>query len=116
VTTVMPLSVTKITRAVGFGVIADGGSFGEMHVAIDDAAADAAVPSHGDVGEQDGGVNVRIGVHSDVGRKDGIFDRAAGDNATVGHNGIERGAHTVFLAKTNFAGGYWRWWVRMGHS
>src|SRR5271156_887080 len=43
----------EVAGAVGFGVVADGGAFGQVDVAIDDAAADAAMASHDDVGEQD---------------------------------------------------------------
>jgi len=67
------------------------------------------------MGEEDGGVDVRIRVYADVGGKNGILDRAA-ETINRWTQGIERGAHTVFLGKDKFAGGYWRWWVRMGHS
>src|SRR5580692_1526889 len=89
----------EVTGAVGFGVVADGGAFGEMDVAVDDAAADAAMASDGDVGEQDALVDFGVRVHADVGREDGVSDQAAGDDAAVGDDGIERGAHAVFLGK-----------------
>src|SRR6202167_2538006 len=66
----------EVAGAVGFGVVADGGAFGEMYVAIDDAAADAAMASHDDVREQDGGIDFGIRIYANVGREHRGFDRA----------------------------------------
>src|SRR5580658_7296693 len=43
-----------VAGAVGFEVVADDRAFGKLDVAIDDAAADAAVAADGDVVEDDG--------------------------------------------------------------
>src|SRR5437762_9700072 len=47
----------EVALAVGFGVVADSGALGEMNVAVDNGAADAAVASDADVSEEDAGVN-----------------------------------------------------------
>src|SRR5271170_4149494 len=94
----------EVARAVGFGVIADGGAFGEMDVAVDDAAADAAMASDGDVGEQDTLIDFGIGVHADVGREDGVLNQASGDDAAIGDDGIEGGAHAFFLGEDELGG------------
>src|ERR1700730_12838410 len=64
----------EVARAVGFGVVADGGAFREMNVAVDDAAADAAVASHRDVREQNRGVHLTIRIDAHVGRENGVLD------------------------------------------
>src|SRR4029077_15580801 len=92
----------KVAGAVGFGVIADGGAFGEMYVAVDNAAADAAVASHSDVREQNGRVDFGIRIHANVRRKDRILDRTSGDDAAIRHDGVERGTHTILLREDEF--------------
>src|SRR5258706_362391 len=39
----------EVARAVGFGVVANRRAFGEMDVAVDDAAAYTAMASHRDI-------------------------------------------------------------------
>src|SRR5580658_9054537 len=87
----------EVAGAVGYGVVADGGAFGEMDVAVDDAAADAAMAPDGDVGEQDGLIDFGVGIHADVWGEDGVPDQSAGDDAAIGDDGIECGALTIFL-------------------
>ena len=44
----------KVAGAVGLGVVANRGAFGQVDVAVDNAAADAAMASHGHMREQNG--------------------------------------------------------------
>src|SRR5580704_3543034 len=76
-----------------------------MDVAVDDAAADAAMASDGDVREQDALVDFGVGVHADVGREDGVLDQASGDDAAVGDDGVESGAHAFLFGEDEFGGG-----------
>src|SRR5271154_2451617 len=61
----------EIALAVGLGVEAYGGALGQVHVAVDDGAADAAAASNADVREQNALVDFAVGVHAHVGREDG---------------------------------------------
>src|SRR5271165_1408144 len=52
----------EIAQAVGFGVEADGRSFRQMHIAINDRILNAAVAADADMREQDAFVDFRIRV------------------------------------------------------
>jgi len=62
----------KVAALVFDRVVADYGSFGNVHVAINDGLADAAVAADVDVRKDDAGVDVGIGVDADVLREDGV--------------------------------------------
>src|SRR5581483_1474562 len=87
-----------------FGVVADGGAFGNMDVAVDDGAADAAMASHIDVGEKNAGVDFRIGVHAHVRGENAVLDHTAGDDASGGDDGVEGGAAAAGFGENEFSG------------
>src|ERR1700733_11528898 len=92
----------EVAGAVGLGVIADGGAFREMNVAVDDAAADAAMASDGDVREEDRRINLGVGIHAHIRGEHGVLDRAARYDAAVRNDGIEGGAHAIFFREDEF--------------
>src|ERR1700722_12160623 len=63
----------EISLPVGFGVVADGGAFGDMHVAVEDGFANTATATDADVRKQNAVVDFRIGVNAHVGRQDGVL-------------------------------------------
>ena len=62
----------KVTALVFDRVVADYGSFGNVHIAIDDCLADAAVAADVDVRKDDAGVDVGIGVDAHILGEDGV--------------------------------------------
>src|ERR1700687_2002315 len=92
----------EITLPVGLGVVADGGAFGDMDIAVEDRFANTATAPHADVRKQDAVVHFRVRVDAHVGRQDGVLHDAAGDNAAVGDDGIERGAGAAGFGKNEF--------------
>src|SRR5579872_319431 len=95
----------EIAGAVGFGVVADGGAFGQVHIAVDDTAAQAAVAADGYVGKENGRVDFGIGVDAHIGRDHRVLHHTAGNDAAIRDNGIERGAHAVLFREDEFCRG-----------
>src|ERR1700733_7455056 len=56
----------EITGAIGFRVVANRRAFREMDVAVDDAAAYAAMASYGNMRKKDAVVDFRIRVHAHI--------------------------------------------------
>src|SRR4029077_125434 len=94
----------EVTLAVGFGVVPDGGAFGDVHVAVEDGSADAAAAAYADVREQDAGVYLRVRIHAHVRREYGILDHTSGDDAAIGNDGINRRAGATALGKDELGG------------
>src|ERR1700684_4278881 len=92
----------EITLAVGLGVIADGCAFGDVHVPVEDGFANATTASDADVREQNAVVHFGVGVDAHIGGKNRILDDAAGDDASVGDDGIEGGAGASGFGEDEF--------------
>src|ERR1035437_5455029 len=95
----------EVTLAVGLGVVADGGALGNMHVAVEDRLANAATAADADMREQDAVVHLGVGVDAHVVGEDGVLYDAAGDDASVGDDGIERGAGASGFSENEFRRG-----------
>src|SRR5271170_3905038 len=89
----------RIPGAIGFEIVTDDGAFGQLDVAVNDRAADAAVAADRDVVKDDGLFHFAIAVDADVVTEDGFLDAAAGKDRTAGNNGIERYAHAVGIGE-----------------
>src|SRR5208337_4359373 len=80
----------EVALAVGFRVIADAGAFGNVHIAVDDGLANAAMAAHVHVGKKNAGIDLAVRVHPDIGREDAVFHRAAGYDAAGGNDRVQR--------------------------
>src|SRR5438034_2552096 len=64
----------EITLSVGLRVIANGCSFGDMHVAVENRAPDLTTTSHVGVREKNAGLDLAVGVHPDIRRQDAALN------------------------------------------
>src|ERR1700687_1273529 len=58
----------EVALAIGLSVISDRCAFRNVHVTINDGLANAAMPSHIHMGEENATLHFAIGVHAHVGR------------------------------------------------
>src|SRR5271163_3249296 len=69
-----------VTRAVGFGVVADYCAFGQAYVAVNDGAADAAAAADDDVVEDDALIHFAVAIDAHVEAEHGFGDASAGND------------------------------------
>src|SRR5262249_33830322 len=78
----------EVTLAVGVAVVADGRAFGDMDIAVNDGALNAAVASDVHVREQDAGIHFTVRIHPHIGREHAALHHAARHNASRGYDRI----------------------------
>src|ERR1700723_3800424 len=93
-----------VAGAVGFGVIADYGAFGQAYVAVDDGAANAATAAYVDVIEDEALVEFAVTVDAHIEAENGFGDAAAGNDGAGADDGIERDAHAGGIGEDEFGG------------
>src|SRR5215469_6470777 len=93
------------TATVGFGVIADFRMLGKADVAVDDGAADFGVATDVHVVVDDRILNVAEAVDADIVADNAAFHAATRENGARSNDGIDRGAHPVFISEDEFRGG-----------
>src|SRR5271156_3476994 len=89
----------RVTRAVGFGVVADYCAFGQAYVAVNYGAADAAAAADVYVIEDDALIEFAVAVHADVEAENGFGDASARNNRARADDGIERDAHARWIGE-----------------
>src|SRR5580692_12992591 len=93
-----------VAGAVGFGVIADYGAFGQAYVAIDDRAANAAAASDVHVIKDDAGIHIAVAIDAHVEAENRVHYAAAGNDGARANDGIERDAHARGVGENEFRG------------
>src|SRR5271163_4247034 len=95
----------RVTRAVGFGIVADYCAFGQAYVAINYGAADAAAAAYVHVIEDDALIEFAVAIDAHIEPEDGFGDASAGNDGARADNGIERDAHAGGIGENKFGGG-----------
>src|SRR5690349_11148134 len=69
----------EILLAVGLGIETNRSSLGDVHIAIDNGAANSAMASNVHMREKNAGIDLGIGVHAHVGRQNAEAAEAPGN-------------------------------------
>src|SRR5580692_1603787 len=70
----------RVSRAVGFGVVADYGAFWQADVAVNDGAANAAAAADDHVVENDALIHFAVAIDTHVEAENGFGDASAGND------------------------------------
>src|ERR1700737_1875405 len=82
----------EVALPVGLRIVADGCAFRDVYVAINDGLADATMPPHIYVREENAVVDFAVGIYSHIGGEHAVFHRAPGNDAARRNDGISRGS------------------------